>query len=81
MKTLRPVNQKSLYHSWSELYGKIMDDEIEVAKAEQANAALCGMNRTQALEIKRAEVTGEVLRIIESKNFDQIPNENKQESQ
>jgi hypothetical protein len=28
------------------------------------------MNRTQALEIKRAEVTKSILRIVESKNFE-----------
>jgi hypothetical protein len=73
MKKLAPVNQKSVYHSAGDLYAKIMNEEIAVDRAEQANAALCTMNRTQALEIKRAEVTKETLRIIESKNFDQIP--------
>lgn len=70
MKTLRPVNQKSVYHSWSELYGKIMDDEIGVPKAEVAVAALQGMNRTYAIEVKRAEIESQPVRIIEIKNFD-----------
>jgi hypothetical protein len=58
-----------------------MNNEITVEKAEIAGGLLAGMNRTYALEIKRAEVEnmlshGSVrteLRIIETKNFDQIP--------
>ena len=82
MKTLRPVNQKSIYHSFGDLYAKIMNDEIADAKAEVAVQALAGMNRTYALEIKRAEVEHELrgrsesnveLRIVETKNFDNIP--------
>jgi hypothetical protein len=72
MKTLKPVNQKSVYHSFADLYEKIMNDEIKTEKAEVAVTALAGMNRTFALEVKRSEVTGEALRIIETKNFDQI---------
>jgi hypothetical protein len=77
MKILKPVNQKSLYHSYADLYEKIMNNEIEVDKAEVAGKALDGMNRTQALELKRAEISGETMRIIETKNFDQIPIEEK----
>jgi len=77
MKTLKPVNQKSVYHSFSDLYVKIMNDEISDAKAETAVQALAGMNRTFALEIKRAEVEHEItgkaeIRIVESKNFDAV---------
>lgn len=81
MKTLRPVNQKSVYHSAAELFEKIMNDEIPVDKAEQANAALSNMNRTYALEIKRTELEKTLksaaeevkLRTIELKDFDEIP--------
>ena len=87
MKTLRPVNQKSIYHSFGDLYEKIMNDEITDAKAEIAVQALAGMNRTYALEIKRAEVEHELqggsikteIRIVETKNFDNIPIEEKTE--
>jgi hypothetical protein len=37
------------------------------------------MNRSFALEIKRAEIAREPIRIIETKNFDQIPLEEKTE--
>jgi len=82
MKTQRPVNQKSIYHSFGDLYEKLMNDEIKLDKAEIAVQALAGMNRTYALEIKRAEVENMLkghssspveMRIIETKNFDQIP--------
>jgi len=81
MKTMKPVNQKSIYHSYAELYEKLMNDECDIAKAEQASHCLDGMNRTYALEIKRAEVANMLkgnserteIRIVETKNFDQIP--------
>jgi len=80
MKKLAPVNQKSVYHSAGDLYAMIMNDEVSIEKAEQANAALSNMNRTYALEIKRAELERQLkgqsdkveIRIIETKNFDQI---------
>ena len=91
MKTQRPVNQKSIYHSFGDLYERLMNDEIPLDKAEVAVQALAGMNRTYALEIKRAEVENILkgnsekteIRIIEIKNFDQIPLEenNKQEKE
>lgn len=55
-KTPRPTNQKSIYHSFADVYEKLMNNEIPVEKAEQACNALAGMNRTYALEIKRAEL-------------------------
>lgn len=81
MRVLKPVNQKSIYHSFGDLYEKIMNDEITDAKAEVAVQALAGMNRTYALEIKRAEVENMLkgnsekteIRVVEVKNFDQIP--------
>ena len=77
---MKPVNQKSIYHSYADLYEKIMSDEVTIEKAEQAAHCLDGMNRTAALEIKRAEVLHIIqgntkqteLRIIEAKNFDNI---------
>jgi hypothetical protein len=81
MKTLQPVNQKSIYHSFGSLYEKIMNDEIEFEKAEVAVQALAGMNRTFALELKRAELEqilkGNMvkteIRVVETKGFDNIP--------
>jgi len=71
MKTPKPVNQKSVYHSWGDLYAKIMDEEIDPTRAEVAIGALQGMNRTFALEVKRAEVTHEAMRVVEIKNFEE----------
>lgn len=71
VKTLRPTSQKSIYHSFASLYEKIMNDEIEIPKAEQAINALAGMNRTYALELKRAEVQrGPELQSVIIKNFE-----------
>lgn len=69
-KFIRPTNQKSVFHSYSLVFEKLGNNELDVDRAEAMNNALNGMNRVQALEIKRAEVTGETLRIVESKNFD-----------
>ena len=84
---MKPVNQKSIYHSYADLYEKIMSDEVTIEKAEQAAHSLDGMNRTYALEIKRAEIEYSLagnakkveLRIIEAKNFDNVPIEEKEE--
>lgn len=81
MKTLKPVNQKSIYHSYADLYEKVMNDEVELNKATIAEKALDGMNKTYALELKRAElenqlkITSERVRVrtIELKEFDDIP--------
>lgn len=71
-KINRPVNQKSIYHSFADVYEKLMNDEIPVDKAEQACNALAGMNRTYALEIKRAELEKQnSVRVIELKNFEE----------
>ena len=89
MKTQKPVNQKSIYHSFGDLYEKLMNDEVTLEKAEIAVQALAGMNRTYALEIKRAEVEKMLqgnsvkteIRIIETKNFDQISIEEQNKSE
>ena len=80
-RVLKPVNQKSVYHSFADAYEKLMNDEITVEKAEVAATLLGGMNRSYALEIKRAEVEHMIkgnsekteMRIIEVKNFENIP--------
>jgi len=54
-KELKPSNQKSVYASFSDLYSKIMNDEVDVKKAHCAMNALNGMNRTFVLEIRNAE--------------------------
>jgi len=77
-RTLAPVNQKSVYHSFSNIYESLMNDEISIEKAEACTSALQGMNRTYALELKRTEVefliTGQAqtveMRNIESKGFE-----------
>lgn len=80
MKTLKPVNQKSIYHSYADLYEKIMNNEVELGKATIAEKALSGMNKTYALELKRAELENQLkmtservrVRTIELKGFDEI---------
>lgn len=76
-KVATPVNQKSVYASFGLIYEKIMNDTIPLDKADVAVQALSGMNRTYALEIKRAEVEGlfagagekTEIRTVESKPF------------
>lgn len=55
-KVPKPSSQKSIYHSFADVYHKLMNGDIPVDKAEQAVNALGGMNRTYALELKRAEL-------------------------
>ena len=78
----KPVNQKSIYHSFGEIYERLMNDEIEDVKAELAFKALSGMNKTYELEIKRSMlenmIKGEMqppvkMRTIELKDFDELP--------
>jgi len=81
MKTQSPPNQKALYHSFSDMFQKIMNDEISLEKAETAVKYLNGMNKTYALELKRAELQNQLkgnsvpteIRTIELKAFDEIP--------
>lgn len=67
---IRPTNQKGVYHNFAMVLEKLENGDITVEKAEAMTNALNGMNRTQALEIKRAEVTKSILRIVEGKNFE-----------
>jgi hypothetical protein len=73
-KFIRPTNQKAVYHNFSMVLEKLENGDITVEKAEAMNNALNGMNRVQALEIKRAEVTKSILRIIESSSFEDTTN-------
>jgi len=78
MNTLKPVNQKSIYHSYADLYEKIMNDEVDLDKAIVAEKMLSGMNKTYANELKRAEIEHALkmssehikVRTIELKEFD-----------
>ena len=71
-KTLKPVNQKTVYSSFADLYEKLMNEEIPIDKAEAGVQALAGMNRTFALEIKYAELKNNVdARRVESVNFEE----------
>ncbi|MCX5681493.1 MAG: hypothetical protein NT079_04360 [Candidatus Omnitrophica bacterium] len=70
-KIKKPINQKTVYHSFADLYEKIMNDEIPIEKAVAANAALCGMNRAFSNEIKLSELRNKKeIRHIESKDFE-----------
>ena len=81
MKAQKPVNQKSIYHSYSDLYDKLMNEELPIGKAEVAGKLLDGMNRTYALELKRAELENQFrvnslpvgVRTLELKEFDELP--------
>ena len=74
----KPVNQKSIYHSFADLYDKLMNDEIPIEKADAAARMLEGMNRTYLNEIKRAAVEHNIhnamkaidIRSLELKPFD-----------
>jgi len=88
MKTLAPVNQKSVYHSAGDVYAKIMNDEIpSTNKSVDALKALTVMNTSYIAELKRQQLELQMkesghkieLRIIETKNFDNIPIEDKKE--
>lgn len=85
MATQKPVNQKSVYHSFADLYVKSMDDlDIPIERIEVGVKALSGMNTAYALELKRAEIEHMLeqaalktqIRTIEVKAFDNIPIEN-----
>lgn len=73
----KPVNQKSIYHSFADLYDKIMNDEISIDKADAAARALDGMNKVYANELKRASIEHQIknatqminIRTIELKPF------------
>lgn len=69
-RAIKPVNQKSLYFAFADLYEKIMNHEIEIDKADQANKALSGMNSVYGNELKRAKLENKSVRVIELKNFE-----------
>jgi hypothetical protein len=92
MKVQRPVNLKSVFHSAGIVFEKLMNDEITVEKAEQANSSLAQMNRAYANALKHAEVELQIkntahrveIPMVEIKGFDNIPIEdstNKDEQQ
>jgi hypothetical protein len=51
-----PTNQKQVYKAFSDIYGKLMNQEVSIDIADSAISALSGMNRTFALELKYAEL-------------------------
>jgi hypothetical protein len=78
----RPVNQKSIYHSAGMLFEMIMNNKIDLDKANAAVKALNVMNVSYANELKRATIEHKAVRIIEIKNFESIPiEESKPESE
>ena len=90
MKVLRPVNQKSVYHSFGDVYEKSMNDETitdPIAKYSLALKALQGMNTTYIGELKRWEIDQSVqtsnvraqMRVVETKNFDNIAIDDKKQ--
>lgn len=66
---IQPRNQKGIYHTSLKLLADLMNGEVEVSRVEQANNLISNANRSFALEIKYAEITGKPIRIIESANF------------
>ena len=89
-KVLRPVNQKTVYHSAGDAYAKIMNDEEitdPIARYSLALKALDTMNKAYIGELKRWEIDQSVqtsnvkaqLRIIETKNFDNISIDDKKQ--
>lgn len=89
-KVLRPVNQKSVYHSNGDVYEKVMNDETitdPITRYSLALKALHEMNATYIAELKRWEIDQSVqasnvkaqLRIIETKNFDNISIDDKKQ--
>lgn len=68
--TKNPVggNQKSAYQRAFMVFDGLMNNKLEVGKAEQMNNALGNINRAFSLEIKLSELTKKPMRIIE--NFD-----------
>lgn len=69
-RTIKPVNQKALYHSFSDLYEKIMNDEIDLDKADKAVKALNGMNSVYANELKRASIESDSHKTIIIRNVE-----------
>lgn len=89
-KVLKPVNQKSVYHSAGDVYAKIMNDEEitdPIARYSLGLKALDVMNKTYIGELKRWEIDQSVqtsnvkaqMRIIETKNFDNISIDDKKQ--
>lgn len=64
-KGLSPVNQRGVYLASAKIFEKLMNDEITPVKAEAACRQLENMNRSYALEIKRAYLLKEQFRTIE----------------
>ena len=77
-KVMKPLNQRAVYASFADLYEKIVNNQIDVDRAESAVQALGGMNRAFALEIKYSELKELTeIRQIEPKVFgedDHTPN-------
>lgn len=71
MKPRKPQNQKASYATMGEIIEGILNKDISVAEAEQIINATAQMNRIYGLELKRKELTGDALRIIEIKPFDE----------
>lgn len=69
-RTIQPTNQKAIYHSFTDVFAKLMNGEISVDLGEKAVAALAGANRTFALSLKEAEVEKRATaRKVESTSF------------
>lgn len=69
---IKPSNQKGVYNNFAIVYQMIMEKTIGVGEAEVAINALSGMNRTFALELKRAQLTEEPIRNVEAFNFEEV---------
>ena len=46
MNLQKPINLKTIYHSFSDLYEKVMNDKIPIEKAKEVEKSLSGKLRT-----------------------------------
>jgi|GEM_PF-3209656 len=69
---LIPPNQKAVYHSYAQLYEKVMNEQISIDRAAIASRCLNGMTKTFLAEIHLAELTKKDIRNIEIKSFENI---------
>lgn len=65
----RPGNQKALYNGYSKLVEMMLDGTITESMAATAIKGFDGMLKTYEAEIKRAQITRQAVRVIESVPF------------
>lgn len=78
IKTMKPVNTKSMFSLLCEYMEKLDSDEIDVAKASAMSKLMGQANNLLNYELKRAALMTnnsfkEEHRHLEAKNFDSLP--------